>query len=415
MLDKQLRRVVVTGLGAVTPIGNTVDSFWNSVKEGVCGMKPITAFDTSQYRVKLAASVDPFNMEEYFSLRELKTCDRFTQFARISAKQAMLDAQLPDTIDYHRFGVIIGSGIGGVGSIESSYQQMLDRGPTRVTPYFIPMALVNLAAGQVAIDNHARGYCACVVTACAAGANAIGDAFHKIKFGLMDIMLAGGSEASITPLSIAGFMVMRALNESTDPNRASIPFDKERSGFVMGEGAGVIVLEEYEHAKARGAHIYAEIVGYGATCDAHHVTAPIESGDGGAQAMIMAMKEAGVQPSEVDYINAHGTSTPLNDKTETKAIKTALESYSSSVAVSSTKSMTGHMLGAAGAVEAIIGIKAIEEGFIPATINTNADDPECDLDVVPKSGRHQTVNVVLSNSLGFGGHNATLCFRKVNS
>jgi len=414
MLDKQ-RRVVITGMGVVSPIGVDVHSFWENAKAGKNGIKPITAFDTTHYKVKLAAQVDPFDMETYFSARELKTCDRFTQFARISAKQAMKDANLPETIDRQRFGVIIGSGIGGVGSIESAYQQMLDRGPTRITPYFIPMALSNLAAGQVAIDHHAQGYCSCVVTACAAGANAIGDAFHKIKFGLMDIMLAGGSEASITPLSMAGFMVMRALNESDDVNRASIPFDQGRSGFVMGEGAGVLVLEEYEHALARGAHIYAELVGYGATCDAHHITAPIESGDGGAQAMIMAMQEAKIQPHEVDYINAHGTSTPLNDKTETKAIKTALGEHATKVAVSSTKSMTGHMLGAAGAVEAILSIKAIEDGFIPATINTHADDPECDLDVVPKQGRQQAVNVVLSNSLGFGGHNATLCFRKVNS
>jgi 3-oxoacyl-[acyl-carrier-protein] synthase II len=414
MLDK-MRRVVVTGLGVVSPIGVDVDNFWANAKSGKNGIKPITAFDTTHYKVKLAAQVEPFDMEAYFSARELKTCDRFTQFARISAKQAMNDAKLPEDIDRSRFGVIIGSGIGGVGSIEAAYQQMLDRGPTRITPYFIPMALANLAAGQVAIDHHAQGYCSCVVTACAAGANAIGDAFHKIKFGLMDIMLAGGSEASITPLSMAGFMVMRALNESEDVNRASIPFDQARSGFVMGEGAGVLVLEEYEHALKRGAHIYAELVGYGATCDAHHITAPIESGDGGAQAMIMAMQEAKVQPSEVDYINAHGTSTPLNDKTETKAIKTALGEYATKVAVSSTKSMTGHMLGAAGAVEAILSIKAIEDGFIPATINTHADDPECDLDVVPNVGRTQEVNVVLSNSLGFGGHNATLCFRKVKS
>ena len=413
MLDKT-RRVVVTGMGVVSPIGVDITSFWENAKAGVCGIKPITAFDTSNYKVKLAAQVDPFDMEAYFSMRELKTCDRFTQFARIAAKQAMNDAKLPENLNRSRFGVIIGSGIGGVGSIESSYQQMLDRGPTRITPYFIPMALANLAAGQVAIDHHAQGYCSCVVTACAAGANAIGDAFHKIKFGLMDVMLAGGSEASITPLSMAGFMVMRALNESEDPTRASIPFDKERSGFVMGEGAGVLVLEEYEHAQQRGAHIYAELVGYGATCDAHHITAPIESGDGGANAMIMAMQEANVQPHEVDYINAHGTSTPLNDKTETKAIKTALKEHASNVAVSSTKSMTGHMLGAAGAVEAILSIKAIEDGFIPATINTNADDSECDLDVVAKVGRHANIHVVLSNSLGFGGHNATLCFRKVN-
>lgn len=412
-MDKQLRRVVVTGLGVVSPLGVDVDTFWKNTQAGVCGIKPITAFDTSNYKVKLAAQVEPFNMEAFFSMRELKTCDRFTQFARISAKQAMDDARLPDTIDRSRFGVIIGSGIGGIGSIESSYEQLTQRGPTRITPYFIPMALANLAAGQVAIDHRAQGYCACVVTACAAGANAIGDAFHKIKFGLMDVMLAGGSEASITPLSMAGFMVMRALSESSDPMRASIPFDKQRSGFVMGEGAGVLVLEEYEHARQRGATIYAEITGYGATCDAYHITAPTENGEGGAQAMILAMQEAQVQPHEVSYINAHGTSTPLNDKTETKAIKTALKEHAYHVAVSSTKSMTGHMLGAAGAVEAIVCIKAIQDNFIPATINTNADDSECDLDVVANVGRNAQVDVVLSNSLGFGGHNATLCFRKV--
>ena len=407
-----MRRVVITGLGAVTPLGADVDSTWQGVKAGACGIGPITAFDTTEFKVSLAAEVKPFNMDAYLTPREQKFNDRFTQFARIAAKQAMQDANFDEQLNRKRLGVIIGSGIGGVQSIEVAKTALIERGPTRISPYFIPMALINLGAGSVAIDHQALNYCSSVVTACAAGSNAIGDAFHKIKNNLADVMIAGGSEASITPLAIGGFMVMRALNESTDPKRASIPFDAERSGFVMGEGAAVLILEELEHAQKRGAKIYGEIVGYGATCDANHVTAPIEDGSGAADAMTMAIEEAGLKPSAIDYINAHGTSTPLNDKTETKAVHRAFGEHAKSLMMSSTKSMMGHLLGASGAVEALICLKALQEGFVPATINYQTPDSECDLDIVANQGRLANLSYVLSNSLGFGGHNASLCFKK---
>ncbi len=407
-----MRRVVITGLGAVTPLGSDVKSTWQAVKQSVCGIAPITAFNTEDYKVSLAAEVKPFDMDIYLTPREQKFNDRFTQFARIAAKQAMQDAQFDEQLDRSRLGVIIGSGIGGVQSIEVAKTALIERGPTRISPYFIPMALINLGAGSVAIDHQAMAYCSSVVTACAAGSNAIGDAYHKIKFDLADVMIAGGSEASITPLAIGGFMVMRALNESTDPNRASIPFDAQRSGFVMGEGAGIVILEELQHALNRKAHIYGEIVGYGASCDANHITAPIEDGSGAAQAMLMAVQEAKLEPDQIDYINAHGTSTPLNDKTETKAIHKAFGAHAKNLMVSSTKSMMGHLLGASGAVEAIVCIKALEEGFVPATINHQEADVECDLDIVPNVGRKHPIQYALSNSLGFGGHNASLCFRK---
>ena len=407
-----MRRVVITGLGAVTPLGADVDSTWQGVKAGACGIGPITAFDTTEFKVSLAAEVKPFNMDAYLTPREQKFNDRFTQFARIAAKQAMQDANFDEQLNRKRVGVIIGSGIGGVQSIEVAKTALIERGPTRISPYFIPMALINLGAGSVAIDHQALNYCSSVVTACAAGSNAIGDAFHKIKNNLADVMIAGGSEASITPLAIGGFMVMRALNESTDPKRASIPFDAERSGFVMGEGAAVLILEELEHAQKRGAKIYGEIVGYGATCDANHVTAPIEDGSGAADAMTMAIEEAGLKPSAIDYINAHGTSTPLNDKTETKAVHRAFGEHAKSLMMSSTKSMMGHLLGASGAVEALICLKALQEGFVPATINYQTPDSECDLDIVANQGRLANLSYVLSNSLGFGGHNASLCFKK---
>lgn len=407
-----MRRVVITGLGAVTPLGSDAKSTWQAVKQNVCGIAPITAFNTEEYKVSLAAEVKPFDMDAYLTPREQKFNDRFTQFARIAAKQAMQDAQFDEQLDRSRLGVIIGSGIGGVQSIEVAKSALIERGPTRISPYFIPMALINLGAGSVAIDHQAMAYCSSVVTACAAGSNAIGDAYHKIKFDLADVMIAGGSEASITPLAIGGFMVMRALNESTDPNRASIPFDAQRSGFVMGEGAGIVILEELQHALNRKAHIYGEIVGYGASCDANHITAPIEDGSGAAQAMLMAVQEAKLEPNQIDYINAHGTSTPLNDKTETKAIHKAFGAHAKNLMVSSTKSMMGHLLGASGAVEAIVCIKALEEGFVPATINHQEVDVECDLDIVPNVGRSHPIQYALSNSLGFGGHNASLCFRK---
>ena len=407
------RRVVVSGMGAVSPIGNSVEELWQGIRTHRCGIDAITHFDTADYKVKLAAEVKDLDMEQYFSKRDLKFNDRFTQFARIAAKQAMQDSGL----DVHkenmeRFGVIIGSGIGGIATIEQAQKNMESRGPSRVSPFFIPMTLANLAAGTVAIDWGAKGHCSCVVTACAAASNAIGEAFHKIRAGQEDIILAGGSEAAITPLAIAGFMSMRALYEGENKARASIPFDKERKGFVMGEGAGILVLEEYEHAKARGAHIYGEIVGYGATCDAYHITAPAPDGSGGAKAMIQAIEDAGIEKEQIGYINAHGTSTPLNDRTETAAVKLAFGEHARHLAMSSTKSNTGHLLGASGAIEAIITIKALQEGYIPATIHYEQADEECDLDIVANEGRAASLAYAMSNSLGFGGHNASLVFAK---
>ncbi|RGD73010.1 beta-ketoacyl-ACP synthase II [Anaerofustis stercorihominis] len=409
------RRVVISGLGAVSPIGNDVDTMWDSIKEGKCGIDEITHFDTSEYRVKLAAEVKDLDMEKYLKKREIKFNDRFTTFARIAAMQAMNDSNIDlKNVDKNRFGVIIASGIGGIETIENAQMNMEKRGPSKVSPYFIPMCLINLAAGNVAIDFGLKGHCSSTVTACAAASNAIGEAFHKIRDGYEDLMLAGGSEASITPLAMAGFMSMRALHEGDDKNRASIPFDKDRSGFVMGEGAGVLLLEEYEHAKKRGAKIYAEIVGYGATCDAHHVTAPIDDGSGGARAMASAIEDASINASDVDYINAHGTSTPLNDKTETMAVKSAFGNHAKELKISSTKSNTGHLLGASGAIEAIISIKAIENSFIPPTINYKNQDEDCDLNVVSNKGLNEEVNYAMSNSLGFGGHNASLIFKKAD-
>lgn len=407
------RRVVVTGMGTVNPLGNDVQSMWASIQKNRCGIDFIKAFDSSDYKVKLAAEVKELDVEPYFTKREIQFNDRFTLFARVAAKQAMLDAGLVGhALNCDRFGVIIGSGIGGLASLENAKQNLNDRGPNRISPYFIPMTLINLAAGHVAIDVQAKGLCSSVVTACAAGTNAIGEAFHKIRDGYQDVMLAGGSEAAITPLGIAGFMVMRALHMGEDKNNASIPFDEKRSGFVMGEGAGVLVLEELEHALRRNANILGEIVGYGSSCDAHHITAPIEDGSGGAKAMINALEDAHLEPESVDYINAHGTSTPLNDKTETKAVKLAFKEHAYQLAMSSTKSFTGHLLGASGAIEAIIAVKVIQDDFIPQTLNTSVQDKECDLDCVVGSSRNKTVNVVMSNSLGFGGHNASIILRK---
>lgn len=408
-----MRRVVITGLGAVSPIGNDVNTVWNSIEQGVCGIAPITHFDTSDYKVKLAGEVKDLDMEVYFSKRDLKFNDRFTQFARIVSKQAMIDAGFEkDPKDAMRFGCMIGSGIGGIDTIEQASKTLEDRGPSRVSPFFIPMSLANLAAGQVAIDWGLKGATSCVVTACAAASNAIGEAFHRIRDGYEDVMLTGGSEAAVTPLAIAGFQSMRALHTGDDVNRASIPFDADRSGFVMGEGAGALVLEELEHAKARGAKIYAEIVGYGASCDAHHITAPLDDGSGGAQAMVQAIEDAKIVPEAIDYINAHGTSTPLNDKTETAAVKAAFKEHAYKLAMSSTKSNTGHLLGASGAVEAIISIKALQNSLIPPTIHYQNPDAQCDLDIVANTPRKQDIRYAMSNSLGFGGHNASLIFKK---
>lgn len=407
------RRVVITGMGAVSPIGNTAEEMWQSAREGRCGIGPITHFDTTNHKVKLAGEVKDLDFTPYLDKKELRRMDLFSQYAMVAAIQAWRDSGLDyEKIDPTRFGVDISSGIGGINTIETEYERGREKGFDRVSPFFVPMDISNLAAGNVAIKLGAKGMCTCVVTACAGGSNAIGDAFRMIRDGYQDLMLAGGSEAAVTKLAIGGFTSMKALCESDDPTRASIPFDAERSGFVMGEGAGVLMLEEYEHARARGAKIYAEIVGYGATCDAYHITSPAPGGEGGARAMVEAVKDAGIQPEDIDYINAHGTSTSLNDKFETAAVKAAFGDHAYKLAMSSTKSMTGHLLGAAGAIEAIITARALQDGFIPATINYRTPDPECDLDIVPNEGRKAELRYAMSNSLGFGGHNASLVLKK---
>ena len=410
------RRVVITGLGAITPLGNNVEEFWKGIKEGKCGIDQITKFDTTDFKVKLAAEVKGYNPEEYFDRREAKRLDLFSQYAMVAAREAWKDSKLDkETENMERVGVIIGSGIGGIETIEIENKKCNEKGPDRVSPMYIPMGIINMATGNVAIDIGAKGESIAMVTACATGTHCIGESFRMIKHGYQDIVLAGGTEAGITPLSIAGFTNIKALTKAEDKNRASIPFDKERSGFVMAEGAGVVILEEYEHAKARGAKIYAEIVGYGATSDAYHITSPAPGGEGGARAMKLAMEEANVKPEEITYINAHGTSTHLNDSCETQAVKTALgEENAKKVMVSSTKGHTGHLLGAAGAVETIICSKAIEEGFVPATINYKVPDEECDLDIVPNEGRKHEIIYAMSNSLGFGGHNCSILLKKYN-
>ena len=407
------RRVVITGLGAITPLGNNVEEFWKGIKEGKCGIDQITKFDASDFKVKLAAEVKGYNPEDYFDRREAKRLDLFSQYAMVASREAWKDSGLDKEIEnMEKVGVVVGSGIGGIQTIETENRKCNEKGPDRVSPMYIPMGILNMATGNVAIDIGAKGESMAMVTACASGTHCIGESFRMIKHGYQDVVLAGGTEAGITPLSIAGFTNIKALTKAEDKNRASIPFDKERSGFVMAEGAGVVVLEEYEHAKARGAKIYAEIVGYGATSDAYHITSPAPGGEGGARAMKLAMEEGNVKPEEITYINAHGTSTHLNDSCETQAIKTALgEENARKVMVSSTKGHTGHLLGAAGAVEAIICSKAIEEGFVPATINYKVPDEECDLDVVPNEGRKAEIKYAISNSLGFGGHNSSLLFK----
>ena len=408
------RRVVITGLGALTPIGNNTEEFWNGIKEGKCGIDEIKSFDITNFKVKLAAELKGYNPEDYFEKREAKRLDKFSQYAMIVAREAWKDSGLDkETENMERVGIIIGSGIGGIQTIETEHEKCMTKGPDRVSPMYIPMGISNMATGNVAIDIGAKGESIAIVTACATGTHSIGESFRMIKHGYQDVVLAGGTEAGITPLGIAGFANIKALTKSEDKTRASIPFDKERSGFVMGEGAGVIVLEELEHAKKRGAKIYAEIVGYGATSDAYHITSPAPGGEGGARAMKIAMEEAHVNPEEITYINAHGTSTHLNDSYETQAIKTALgEEVAKKVMVSSTKGHTGHLLGAAGGVEAIVCAKAIEEGFVPATINYKVPDEECDLDVVPNEGRKVEVKYAMSNSLGFGGHNSSILLKK---
>ena len=407
------RRVVITGLGAITPIGNNVEEFWKGIKEGKCGIDEITHFDATEYKVKLAAEVKGYNPEEYFDRRNAKRLDKFSQFAIIAAKEAWNDSKLDkEKENMERVGVILGSGIGGLETMEKEMSNIYEKGPDRVSPMFIPMNIVNMAAGNVAIELGAKGESISMVTACASGTHCIGESFRMIKNGYQDVVIAGGTEASITPIGIAGFTNIKALSQSTDKNRASIPFDKERNGFVMGEGAGVVILEELEHAKNRGAKIYAEVVGYGATSDAYHITSPAPGGEGGARAMKIAMEEANAEPDNITYINAHGTSTHLNDSCETEAIKAALGEASKKVMVSSTKGNTGHLLGAAGGVEAVVCAKAVEEDFVPATINYKVPDEECDLDVVPNEGRNVEVKYAMSNSLGFGGHNASILLKK---
>jgi 3-oxoacyl-[acyl-carrier-protein] synthase II len=401
-------------MGAITPIGNNVEEFFNNVKAGKCGIDFIDAFETEAFSVKLAAQVKNFDPKNYMDAKEARRMDRFSQFAIAAAKEAIEDSKLDmEVIDADRFGVMVGSGIGGIDNIEKEAKTLFDKGPRRVNPLFIPMIITNMAAGNIAIKYGARGVCNNIVTACATGTNSIGEAYRSIKHGYSDIILAGGTEGSITPLSIAGFTSLTALSTSADPNRASIPFDKERDGFVMGEGAAVLVLEQYEHAVARGAKIYAEVVGYGATCDAYHITAPSPDGHGGARAMTLAMEEANITSKDLSYINAHGTSTPTNDRLETIAVKKAMGEDAYHIPVSSTKSMIGHLLGAAGAVEAIVCIKAMQEDFIPATIGLSVPDEECDLDYVANTGRKAKLSYAMSNSLGFGGHNATLIFKNL--
>lgn len=407
------KRVVITGMGVVSPIGNNIEELWENVTHEVCGIDQITHFDASDFRATLAGEVKNLDMEQYFTKRDLKFNDRFTQFARIAAKQAYEDAKLEEcTIDHDRFGVILGSGIGGIATIEGASQTISERGPSRISPYFIPMSLINLAAGSVAIDMKANGNCYGVVTACAAATNAIGEAFHRIRDGYEDMIAAGGSEAAITPVAMAGFASMRALHEGTDPKHASIPFDKKRSGFVMGEGAGILILEELTHAQKRNAHIYGEVIGYGSTCDANHITAPMESGDFAAKAMTMAMQDAKISPAQVDYINAHGTSTQLNEKSETAAVKASFKADYKKPYISSTKSMSGHLLGASGALEAIISTKALEEGFVPATIHVDEVDEACDLHLITQKGIQAPLHIAMSNSFGFGGHNASILIKK---
>ena len=407
------RRVVITGLGAVTPVGLTADESWQAVKNGVCGIAPITPFDPAGMKVQLAAEVKGFDPVNYMTRPESKHMARFTQFAVACAKEALADASFdPQQADLDRCGVIISSGIGGLSITEAEHDKGKEKGWDRVSPFYIPMGICNMAAGQVAIISGFRGMCTCPVTACAGGANAVGDAFHYIRDGYADAMLCGGTEAAVTPLAIGGFTSMKALSQSSDPNRASIPFDKERGGFVLGEGAAMLLLEELDHALARNAKIYAEIVGYGVTCDAHHMTAPLPDGSGGAKAMAMALRDGGVEPEEVDYINAHGTSTHLNDAGETAAVKTVFGEHAYKLAMSSTKSMTGHMLGAAGAVEALFTALSLRDGFAPATIHYQVPDEECDLDVVPNEGRQMDIHFAMSNSLGFGGHNGSLLLKK---
>lgn len=407
-----MNRVAVTGLGIISPIGNDVASFWNSLKTGVCGIGSITKFDTSEHKVKIAAEVKNFDPLKYMEKSDALHSDEYTQYAVAAVNQAMEDSGVYGMVAPERIGVYFGTGIGGINTTITEYKKLIEKGPRRVSPYFVPMMIANMASGMIAIRYGCKGAVMPAVTACASGGNAIGEAMRMIRHGYADVMITGGAEAAVNELALAGFANMQALSNSTDPLEASLPFDARRKGFVMGEGAGALILENYEHAKARGAHIYAEVCGYGSTCDAYHITAPDPDAKGGARAIFDAWSEAGVDTDKV-YINAHGTGTPMNDKSETKAIKTALGDHRAyNVLISSTKSMTGHMLGAAGAAEAVASIMALNEGIIPPTIGLKEHDAECDLDYVPLKARNADIEIALSVSLGFGGHNACIAFRK---
>jgi 3-oxoacyl-[acyl-carrier-protein] synthase II len=413
MHKMEKRRVVVTGVGAVTPLGNDIETTWKNILAGKSGIGPLTRVNADEYPAKVSAEATDFNPEDYMERKEARKMDRFTQFAVAAAQMAVKDANLTiNEENSHRVGVWIGSGIGGMETFEQQFEIFQNRGYKRVSPFFVPMLIPDMATGQVSIMLGARGFNSCTVTACATGTNSIGDAFKVIQRGDADAMITGGAEAPITKMSVAGFCANTALSNNPDPATACRPFDKNRDGFIIGEGSGIVVLEELEHALARGAKIYGEIVGYGATGDAYHITAPAPGGEGGARAMKMALNDAGIAPEGIDYINAHGTSTEYNDKFETAAVKEVFGDHAYKLAMSSTKSMTGHLLGAAGGIEAIFSVLAIRDSILPPTINYETSDPECDLDYVPNTARPQAINTVMSNSLGFGGHNATIVLKK---
>ncbi len=408
------RRVVVTGLGAITPLGNSVSETWEAMKNGKNGIAPITLFDTEKFKAKLAAEVKGFEPKDYMEVNDVLRTDRYARFAVAAAQQAVDSSKIEGAVEPERFAVMFGTGIGGISTFETEYIKLMEKGPRRVSPLFVPMMISNMAAGMIAIRHGCRGSAMPAVTACASGSNAIGEAMRLIRHGYADAVITGGAEAAVVPSAIAGFVNMQALSTSENPDEASLPFDRRRGGFVIGEGAVALVLEEYGHAKARGAKIYGEVCGYGSTCDAYHITAPHPQARGGAEAMRCAMNEAGYTESDTVYVNAHGTGTPMNDMIETIAIKKALgEDNAKKAYVSSTKSMTGHMLGAAGAIEALACLLALEEGIIPPTINLNEQDEKCDLNCVPNTAVRADITLALSNSLGFGGHNACLAFRKV--
>lgn len=413
-MNGQLHRVVVTGIGVVSPVGNTLEETWNNLVNGVCGIAPITLFDTTDYKAKVAGEVKNFEPRDYMSKQEILRSDRFTQLAIGAAAQAVEESGVIGSVEPTRIGVYFGTGIGGINTLTNEHTKLMNKGPNRVSPYCIPMMIANMAAGEIAIRYNCQGAAMPAVTACASGSNAIGEALRQIRHGYADAVITGGSDAAVNELGVAGFVNMHALSTSEDPNAASLPFDKRRAGFVIGEGATALVLEEYEHAVARGAKIYGEVCGYGSTCDAYHMTSPAPDAAGGARAMIQAMEEAGYSESDRVYVNAHGTGTPMNDSGETTAIKTALgEEKAHEILISSTKSMTGHLLGAAGAIEAAVCLKVLETGIVPPTINLEEPDPACDLNYVPNKAVEAEIDLCLSNSLGFGGHNACLAFRKV--